>query len=225
MKWNTFRAHIKIGFTPLELRAIRKAYVEMEEAHEGETRDAGGPYKIHPIESALSAYDMGERDVEVIVAILMHDILESSHDYGKGITSRDLEKRHGGLAACRVQWMTKFEHTEKHRQSHWEYFRKCRDHKVYKAKCYERLNNVTSFSQMKAKPHETKKARIERKVRETVREFVPIVKWLLADVEVRAFKSEEQRSKERDLIQNIAASFKRELAPYNVAFVLSEVDV
>jgi hypothetical protein len=78
---------------------------------------------------------------------------------------------------------------------------------------------------MKAKPHETKKARIERKVRETVREFVPIVKWLLADVEVRAFKSEEQRSKERDLIQNIAASFKRELAPYNVAFVLSEVDV
>lgn len=218
MKWNIFRAHIKEGFTLLELRAIKRAYLEMEEAHRDEIRDDGKPYILHPIESVLEAYAFGERDVEVMVAILMHDVLESAQDFGKTLTALDLEMRHGIPAACRVQWMTKTEHTKEHRLVHWQNFRKCKDRKVYKAKCYERLNNVSSFSHMKAKKNESKEQRIKRKVNETIREFVPLVTWLLADVEVRSFPNELARDKERHLIKNIRSAFSAGLARYNARF-------
>lgn len=219
MRWEKFHERIQEGFSLEDLHEIEKAFIVMETTHDGERRDDNRPYRYHPIESALDAYTMGERDHEVMCAILAHDVLESAKKLGKPITIRDLEKTLGEATACRVSWMTKDGHTEQARAKSWQRFRACKDHKTFKAKSYERLNNVKSFGEMKAKPNETKRSRIKRKVSETVREFSPIIAWLEADVETRSFSSEAARRKERTLIKNIRREFERRLLCYGVRFV------
>ena len=217
MRWETFSKRIP-GFTPKDLQDIKVAFDLMYDTHDGERRDDNRPYRHHPIGSALDAYAMGERDPEVICAILAHDVLESAKKLGKPLTLRDLEEKVGPSTACRVRWMTKEGHTDRARASSWKTFRDCKDHKTYKAKACERLNNVRSFKLMKAKPGETKHQRIRRKVNETVKEFSPIMAWLETDVETRSFPSEQARAKERAIIKNIRLAFERELRVYSVKF-------
>lgn len=218
MKWDTFQKRIQDGSTSEGLHEIKNAFDLMESTHDGERRDDNRPYRLHPIEATIGAHDLGERDPEVLAAILGHDTLESAKKLGKPVTTQVLEQKLGTATACRVSWMTKEGHTDEARAKHWQHFRACKDHKAYKAKSFERLDNVKSFSSMKGKPGETKRERIRRKVKETVREFAPIIAWLEADVEIRSFGTEEARNAERMLIRNLREAFRHELGKYGAKF-------
>lgn len=222
MKWKTFHAHIQEGFTPQGLRLIKRSFFAMDNAHDGEFRDDGRPYRVHLIDSFDRAYNMGERDPEVQAAILTHDMLESLETLGRPITVLKLVSQIGSPTACRVSWMTKRKPMVDQHVEYWLPLRGSKDHRTLKAKCYERQDNITTFKDMKAKPGETKKMRIRRKLDETVREFVPIVNWLLADVELRNFDSEESRNKERALINNIRRGFEYELGKYGRKFEINK---
>lgn len=222
MDWETVHAHIQEGIPPQGLRLIKQSFMTMDMAHDGEFRDDGRPYRGHPIDSFVRAYNMGERDPEVLAAILSHDVLESSKSLGKPMTVLELETYIGAATACRTSWMTKRDHSNNSHVVYWTTLRSCRDHKTLKAKCYERADNVSTFGEMKAKGKETQGMRIKRKLDETVREFVPIVNWLLADVEVRSFKSEEARNEERVLVKKIRCDFEQELAKYGRKFEITK---
>ncbi|HCC06050.1 TPA: hypothetical protein DEP94_01655 [Candidatus Nomurabacteria bacterium] len=218
MNWKTVRVHIQKGIPPQGMDLVKNSFVIMDVTHDGETRDDGKPYRDHPVRSLFIAYDMGEWDPEVLAAILSHDVLESSKSLGKPMTVLELETHVGTATACRTSWMTKKDHTTNSHVVYWSSLRCCRDHKTLKAKSYERLDNVSTFGKMKAKGKETREMRIKRKLDETVREFVPIVNWLLADLEIRAFKSEDARDKERILVKKIRHAFEQELAKYGRKF-------
>ena len=222
MNWKIFHAHIQDGFTPQGLRLIKRSFVTMHNAHDGELRDDGRPYRTHPTDSFIRAYDMGERDPEVLSSILTHDVLESLKKIGRPITVLKLGSKIGMPTACRVSWMTKEKPMVNPHTEYWLPLRGCGDHKTLKAKSYERQDNILTFKDMKAKPGETQKIRIKRKLDETVREFVPIVNWLLADVELRNFDNEESRNKERTLINNIRRGFEYELGKYGRKFEIKK---
>ena len=214
MEWKTFRVHIQDGITENGLHTIRRAFVLVDYAHDGELRDGGKPYKDHPIEATLDGYDIGERDPETLAATVAHDVLESARKLGRPLTLENLEKKTDVATACRISWMTKEGHDMFSRSDHWKNFLACKDRKTFKAKCYDRLNNVKSFDDMKPKGKESKERRIKRKVTETVEVFSRVLAWLEADVEVRSFKTKAERDAERHLIANIRKAFNEGLAPY-----------
>jgi len=218
MDWKILHAHIQEGSTPQGLHLIRRSFVAMDNAHDGEFRDDGRPYRVHLTDSFTRAYDMGERDPEVLATILTHDILESLKKLSKPMTVIELGSQIGMSTACRVSWMTKKKPMADPHTEYWLPMRGCKDHKTLKAKCYERQDNISTFKDMKAKPNESKETRIRRKLDETIREFVPIVNWLLADIEIRAFKNEKARNDERVLVNNIRRGFEYELGKYGRKF-------
>ena len=61
----------------VDIEVIKKAYTFAEKAHEGQMRDSGEPYIIHPIEVAKILSDLG-MDTSTIAAGLLHDVLEDT---------------------------------------------------------------------------------------------------------------------------------------------------
>lgn len=75
-------------FEPMDQVRIHKALEHATMAHDGQLRDDGIAYIIHPIRSAISLIEHGERDTDLLITALLHDVVEDCDDTVEGIAER-----------------------------------------------------------------------------------------------------------------------------------------
>jgi (p)ppGpp synthase/HD superfamily hydrolase len=88
-----------------ELTQVRLAYEVAEAAHEGQMRDEGTPYILHPVRVAVSLVDELEiYSPRLVSSALLHDVIEDSP-----ITRRQIAELFGDDVAEIVWLLTKFD--------------------------------------------------------------------------------------------------------------------
>ncbi|MGN0188378.1 MAG: HD domain-containing protein [Candidatus Cryptobacteroides sp.] len=97
-----FRA-LPASFGKAETDFIEKAYLLAEEAHRPQKRSSGLPYILHPLAVALVVVtEMRQKDVAIICAALLHDVVEDTP-----YTIEDIKDRFGEDVAFLVGSVTK----------------------------------------------------------------------------------------------------------------------
>ncbi|BCI60185.1 RelA/SpoT family protein [Solibaculum mannosilyticum] len=86
---------------PYNFEMIEKAYRYARSAHEGQQRQSGEPYFIHPVAVATILVELG-MDTESIVAALLHDVVEDTE-----CKLSDIEEMFGPEVATLVDGVTK----------------------------------------------------------------------------------------------------------------------
>ena len=97
----TFKAQLAEAAKELEKDTILEALEFADTSHEGQMRQSGEPYIIHPIGVALILLHLG-MDTASISAGLLHDVLEDTP-----ITEEELIKRFGDTVTSLVSGVTK----------------------------------------------------------------------------------------------------------------------
>ena len=133
----------------IKLDPILKAYEYSKNAHEGQKRQSGEPYIVHPVSVAGILVDLG-MDQESIITALLHDVVEDT-----SVSLQDIEKEFGATIAFLLDGVTKisrmnFRNTY-HKQS--ENIRKMivamgRDVRVVLVKLADRLHNLRTLQYM-----------------------------------------------------------------------------
>ena len=95
-----------------DLQRIKDAYQLAAVAHEGQKRNTGEPYIVHPIAVANIAAEELELDANTVIAAFLHDVVEDTE-----YTLEDIRKRFGDDVAFLVDVVTKrkkhnYEHTK-----------------------------------------------------------------------------------------------------------------
>ena len=95
-----------------DLRRIKDAYKMASVAHEGQKRNTGEPYIVHPIAVANIAAEELELDANTVIAAFLHDVVEDT-----SFTLDDIRARFGDDVAFLVDVVTKrkkhnYEHTK-----------------------------------------------------------------------------------------------------------------
>lgn len=98
-----FEEQIAKYFIPSQLRLIMMAYRFSKYGHRGQERDGGGRYFDHPREVSLILLRQGLFDHEMIIAALLHDVMEDSFI----LTWEDLEFIFGSRVCGLVKLLTK----------------------------------------------------------------------------------------------------------------------
>jgi GTP diphosphokinase / guanosine-3',5'-bis(diphosphate) 3'-diphosphatase len=150
------------------IKRIRDAYRQSDEAHLGQFRSSGEPYISHPI--AVAEICAGWRlDTESLMAALLHDVLEDT-----SVTKQELMERFGVVVADLVDGLSKLErvHFSSKEQQQAESFRKmllamARDLRVILIKLADRLHNMRTLQGLS-------RAKKERVARETIDIYAPI---------------------------------------------------
>ncbi|MFH0804221.1 MAG: RelA/SpoT family protein [Candidatus Zambryskibacteria bacterium] len=146
---------------------VRKAYQFAEKAHEGQKRNSGEPYLVHPFETARSIAELGLDAVSVAAAFL-HDILEDT-DIGIEV----LEKEFGKEVAFIVEGVTKlgtikYRGADRHNESLRKLlFATSKDLRVLIVKLCDRLHNIKTLSFVP-------KEKQDRIAKETLEIYAPI---------------------------------------------------
>jgi guanosine-3',5'-bis(diphosphate) 3'-pyrophosphohydrolase len=147
--------------------ALGRAYAFAEPRHAGQTRPAGEPYTWHLLEALEIAVDSGMTDADVLVATLLHDIVE---DTPTGLD--EVRARFGAHAAELVGWVTKPEPAvgEDPAEIRGGYLARFADApvEVLTVKLADRYSNVQRLG---THPRPAKRASYYA---ETVRHFVPL---------------------------------------------------
>ena len=81
---------LKKNFSEAEFQELKAAYDFSAAAHEGQKRQTGEPYFIHPCAVVIILVDLGFDDVSTLVAAFLHDVLEDTP-----VTSDELEQKFG----------------------------------------------------------------------------------------------------------------------------------
>ncbi len=132
-----------------DIPKIREAYDLCLSAHNGQVRQSGEPYYLHPFSVACIIVQLG-MDTESIIAALLHDVVEDTD-----VERADLEKRFGQDVAELVDGVTKLGQipysTKEQQQA--ENIRKMllamsRDIRVIIIKLADRLNNMRTIDAM-----------------------------------------------------------------------------
>ncbi len=131
-----------------DLDKIREAFLYAKSLHEGQFRQSGEPYIMHPVSVATIIAEL-ELDTDSICAALLHDTLE---DCGTRTDYDDLRRRFGDDVALIVEGVTKiitvrFEDKE---EAHIENIRKMllamsKDIRVIFVKLCDRLHNMRTL--------------------------------------------------------------------------------
>ena len=80
---------------------VAKAYQVASDAHNGQLRQSGEPYIIHPLKVAIILADL-ELDLETIEAGLLHDVVEDTK-----VSKEDIVQQFGAEVAALVDGVTK----------------------------------------------------------------------------------------------------------------------
>ncbi|MEK7063010.1 MAG: HD domain-containing protein, partial [Patescibacteria group bacterium] len=171
-------------YGPKESETIRRAFEFAKSVHDGQKRDSGEEYLIHPVETAkiLADFDM---DFETVSAGILHDVLEDSD-----LKPEDIEKEFGQNIAFLVRSVTKLNRvsyspdawdrgSDSKRRSegkgYMENFHKmilatAKDIRVVLIKLADRLHNLETI--------ETFKGNKERIARESLEVYAPLASRL-----------------------------------------------
>ncbi len=98
-----FEELLNRNFIPSQARLIMMAYRFSKYGHRGQAREGGGRYFNHPREAALILLERSVFDHEVIIAALLHDVMEDSFI----LTWPDLEFIFGSRICAIVKLLTK----------------------------------------------------------------------------------------------------------------------
>ena len=186
-----------------DISMIEKAYKVASEAHEGQKRQSGEPYIIHPLCVAIILADL-ELDKETIVAGLLHDAVEDTW-----MTYEEVEKEFGSEVALLVDGVTKLgqlSYSADKVEVQAENLRKmflamAKDIRVILIKLADRLHNMRTLQYMRPEKQ-------QEKARETMDIYAPIamrlgiskIKVELDDLSLKYLKPDVYY----DLVQKVA---------------------
>ena len=219
---DTFQALVQKvqGYNPkFNIEKLTKAYELAKNAHEGQLRNTGEPYIIHPLAVAHILADL-ELDCDSLVGALLHDVVEDTD-----CTIGDIAREFGdsvGIIVDGVTKLSKIQYTTKEEQQ-IENLRKmflamAKDVRVILIKLADRLHNMRTIKFMREEKQ-------REKARETLEVYAALahrlgmskIKWELEDLSLRYLdpiayreitESISQKRKERekyidDIITNI----------------------
>ncbi|MBE6083606.1 RelA/SpoT family protein [Sporanaerobacter sp. PP17-6a] len=206
-----------------DMKQIIKAYNFAETAHEGQLRNSGERYFVHPFNVAMILADMN-MDTPTIIAGLFHDILEDTN-----ITYETIVSEFGEEVANLVDGVTKLRklNYKTKQENQAENLRKmvmamAKDIRVIIIKLADRLHNMRTLEYMS---DEKKK----EKALETLEIYAPLahrlgiskIKWELEDLSLRYLDPEgyydlvdkvsKQRKEREAYIQDIITTLQKKL--------------
>jgi len=175
------------NYSKEDTELINKAYEFAQKAHEGQLRESGEAYIVHPVQVALILADLG-MDAATISAGLLHDVLEDTR-----YTYDDLLKTFNKEIADLVEGVTKLNKLEfkSKKEAQAENLRKmfiamAKDARVIMIKLADRLHNMRTLRYL----DEGSQHRIAQ---ETIEIYAPLahrlgifkIKWELEDLALR----------------------------------------
>lgn len=212
---------------------ITKAYDLAKEKHEGQVRNSGEPYIIHPVEVSIILASL-EMDNETICAGLMHDVLEDT-DY----TREEMVKEFGEEITALVDGVTKLKNLQykTKEEAQIESIRKmvlamANDIRVIIIKLADRLHNMRTLE------YKTREKQIST-ANETLSIYVPIahrlgintIKWELEDLCLRyidpvsyynvAQQIDQKRSEREKVIEHIIEKISKEIDKFNFKYTIT----
>ena len=220
--WQEILDSIKKNNLNVDIEKIKLAYSFAEESHQGQFRQSGDKYILHPTEVAKILIDM-KMDTDSIVAGILHDIVEDTF-----ITLADIEYNFGESAAHLVDGVTKLKNLPNGTKQQDESIRKMmlamsKDLRVIIIKLADRLHNMRT---LKFVPPE-KQVRISK---ETLAIYAPLAHRLgmakiKSELEDRSFHYimpeiyleiktlvDETRGERSDYIESVVEIIKKILA-------------
>lgn len=194
-----------------DLALLEKAYQLSKNAHEGQARNSGDPYIIHPVEVGIILAEMG-MDTSTIAAGILHDTIEDTtftYEQVKEEFGEEISDLVDGVSK-----LTKIPYTTK-QEIQAENFRKmflamAKDIRVIIIKLADRLHNMRTLKYM------SPDKQLE-KAKETMEIYAPLahrlgmhrIKWELEDL---SFRYQNEKSY-YDLVEKIAKK-RREREEY-----------
>ncbi|MBQ9941434.1 MAG: bifunctional (p)ppGpp synthetase/guanosine-3',5'-bis(diphosphate) 3'-pyrophosphohydrolase [Christensenellaceae bacterium] len=209
-------------------KLIEKAFAVAEKAHEGQRRNSGEPYIIHPFEVVKILADLGLDSISICSGLL-HDVPEDT-----AFTLEEVEREFSPEIARIVDGVTKltkfgFQSKE---EAQAESLRKmflamAADIRVVIIKLADRLHNMRTLDYKD-------EAKQKEKARETLEIYAPLAhrlgintfKWEFEDLSLKYLEPEAYfdvasrlkttRAEREIYIENIVATLKEKLAPLGV---------
>lgn len=142
---------LKKNFPEAEFQELKAAYDFSAAAHEGQKRQTGEPYFIHPCAVVNILVDLGFDDVSTLVAAFLHDVLEDTP-----VTSDELEQKFGKEVLELVEGVTKLDkikfvsaEDEQAENLRKMFFAMAKDYRVIIIKLADRLHNMRTLDALK----------------------------------------------------------------------------
>ena len=225
---------LKASGKKYDIDKIRKAYLYAADLHEGQFRNSGEPYIIHPIAVAEIVAALG-LDTDSICAAFLHDTVEDCSDKTNIET---IEKEFGPDVAMLVSGLTKMVdiNIEDKEEAQMENIRRMllamsKDIRVIFIKLCDRLHNMRTLD---AKPESKRRTT----ALETMHVYAPLahrlgmqrIKQELENLALLYLDPigyaevtrhiEEKYGQNRDFIENVRKNVSDVLEKYNISFTL-----
>ncbi|NLY85168.1 MAG: bifunctional (p)ppGpp synthetase/guanosine-3',5'-bis(diphosphate) 3'-pyrophosphohydrolase [Tissierellia bacterium] len=216
-----------------DLGLIIDAYHFAESAHEGQKRNSGEKYFVHPVNVAMILAELN-MDTDTIVAGLLHDVLEDTN-----ITYDEIVEKFGSEIANLVEGVTKLKKlkykTKQENQA--ENLRKmvlamANDIRVIIVKLADRLHNMRTLEYMSDEKR-------KEKALETLEIYAPLahrlgiskIKWELEDLSLRYLdpvnyydlvdRVSKRRQEREEYIKEIINTLSKKLDEVNIKYDIS----
>lgn len=142
---------LKKNFSEAEFQELKAVYDFSAAAHEGQKRQTGEPYFIHPCAVVNILVDLGFDDVSTLVAAFLHDVLEDTQ-----VTADELEQKFGKEVLELVEGVTKLDkikfvsaEDEQAENLRKMFFAMAKDYRVIIIKLADRLHNMRTLDALK----------------------------------------------------------------------------